>query len=212
MLAPQSPPWALVAEPGHQLVPGAGDVRRVPAGLGGAAGEAVAGDRGDDHVEGVAGLAAVGGRVAERADHLQHLDDRSRPAVGEDDRQRVGVRRHRVDEVDVEAVDLGDEVGDGVQPLLDPSHVVVLGPVADQLGDRLEPHPLGRVGDGLALGEAGRGEASAEVVDIGLREVDGERPHGRGGGGIGGHHISLEVGGTRLKPALSSKPPPVERK
>ena len=42
----------------------------------GVAGEAVARASTGHHVEGVAGLAAVGGRVGERADDLQHLDDR----------------------------------------------------------------------------------------------------------------------------------------
>jgi hypothetical protein len=37
------------------------------------------------------------------------LDHRAGPAVGDDERQRVLVRGLHVEEVDVEAVDLGDE-------------------------------------------------------------------------------------------------------
>jgi len=52
----------------------------------------------------------VRGGIGERTDDLQLLDDRARPAVTDDDRQRVLVLRANVDEVDVEPVDLGDEV------------------------------------------------------------------------------------------------------
>jgi hypothetical protein len=54
--------------------------------------------------------AAVRRRVGERADDVQHLDDRARPAVRDDERQRVLVRRLDVDEVDVKAVDFGHEL------------------------------------------------------------------------------------------------------
>ena len=52
----------------------------------------------------------MGGGVGERLDDLELLDERARPAVGDDDRQRVLVLRADVDEVDVEPVDLGQEV------------------------------------------------------------------------------------------------------
>ena len=67
------------------------------------AGEPIAGDRRDHDVERVLCAAAVGRRVGERADDVQQLDDRAGPAVDEDQRQRVLVRRADVDEVDVEA-------------------------------------------------------------------------------------------------------------
>jgi hypothetical protein len=57
-------------------------------------------------VKRVCRAAAVGGRVGERPDRLEHLDHGARPAVGDDDRQRVLVPRLDVDEVDVHAVDL----------------------------------------------------------------------------------------------------------
>ena len=69
--------------------------------------EPVAGQGRDDHVEGVVGVAAVGGGVSERIDDREQLDDRSGPTVGHDERQRVRVTRRDVDEVDVEIVDIG---------------------------------------------------------------------------------------------------------
>ena len=89
---PQSPPCAtyrVVAEPLHQDDPCARDADRVPAGRGRRAREAVTRERGDDHVEGVLRGRAVRRRVGERADDLELLDDRARPAVRDDHRQRA---------------------------------------------------------------------------------------------------------------------------
>jgi hypothetical protein len=102
----------------------------------------VAGHRRNHHVERVLRVAAVCRRVAERADDVQHLDDRARPAVGDHERQRVLVRRLDVDEVDVEAVDLRDELRQGVQPRLDSPEVVLGAPVANELLPRRELNAL----------------------------------------------------------------------
>ena len=81
-----------VAEAVHQLRPGLRDAADVPAELGRLAGEAVAGQGRQHQVERVLGAAAVRGRVGERADGLEQLDDRAGPAVRHDQRQRVLVR------------------------------------------------------------------------------------------------------------------------
>ena len=99
-----------VAEPLHQRDPGGGDPRRVPARRRRPGGEAVAGDRGDHDVERVRRGPAISGGIGQRPDDLELLDDRARPAVGDDDRQRIFMPRADVDEVDVEPVDLGDEI------------------------------------------------------------------------------------------------------
>ena len=49
----------------------------------------------------------MGGRIGQRVDDLQLLDDRAGPAVRDDDRQRVVMSRADVDEMNVEPVDLG---------------------------------------------------------------------------------------------------------
>ena len=56
-------------------------------------------------------LAAVRGRVGQRLDDLQLLDDRARPAVRDDQRQRVLVLGADVQEVNVQPVDLGQKFG-----------------------------------------------------------------------------------------------------
>ena len=124
---------------------------RLPAGRGRYGGEAVAGHRRDDHIEGIRGVAAVGGRVGERADDVEQLDDRAGPAVGDDQRQGALVRRPDVEEVDVEAVDPGDERWEGVQPGLEPPRVVAAGPVVGQC--LVERADLGGVLDGAPRDE-----------------------------------------------------------
>ena len=109
-----------VAETAHELGPGPCGPDQVPADLGRLGGEAVAGQGGQHEVEGILGAAAVRGRVGQRADGVDQLDHRAGPAVGHDQRQRVLVRRLDVDEVDVHAVDLGDELRQRVQLRLDP--------------------------------------------------------------------------------------------
>jgi hypothetical protein len=61
-------------------------------------------------VECVLGGAAVSGRVGQRADGREQLDDRPGPAMRHDQRQRVLMPRLDVDEVDGDPVDLGCEL------------------------------------------------------------------------------------------------------
>jgi hypothetical protein len=53
--------------------------------------------------------------IGERLDDLQLLDDRARPPVCDDQRQRILVLGAGVDEVNVQPVDLGQEVRQGLQ-------------------------------------------------------------------------------------------------
>jgi hypothetical protein len=52
----------------------------------------------------------MGGGVSEWANDLELLDDRTRPAVGYDERKRLFVLRTNVDEVDVQPIDFGHEI------------------------------------------------------------------------------------------------------
>jgi hypothetical protein len=65
------------------------------------------------------------GGIGERADELELLDDRAGPAVADDERQRVLVLRANVDEVDVQPIDLGHELREGVQPRLALAPVII---------------------------------------------------------------------------------------
>ena len=64
-------------------------------------------------MEGVRCAPAMRGRIGQRLDDLQLLDDRAGPAMRDDHRQRILMLRADVNEMNVEPVDLGDEVAAG---------------------------------------------------------------------------------------------------
>jgi hypothetical protein len=161
-----------VAQATHQHDPGARDPHRVPAGGGRPGREPVTGQGGDHHMERVRLAAAVGGRIGEGPDDLQLLDDRAGPAVGDDQREGVGMWGADVEEVDVEAVDLGGELRQRVQPGLDLAPVVGGRPVAGELLHGRQRHPLAVVVDRLALGPAGRIDAPAQLDQVLVGDAD----------------------------------------
>ena len=160
----------------HQLRPRLSDTEGAPAELGRLVGEPVAGDRRQHEVERVLSAAAVRGRVGERADRLEQFDDRARPAVRHDQRQRVLVCRLDMDEVDVQPVDLGLELRQRVQSRLAPAPVVLGRPVAREVLYRRQLHTLRPIGDQFPGRPARRIDAAAQLVDLALRYFDPERP------------------------------------
>ncbi|ABG96519.1 hypothetical protein RHA1_ro04734 [Rhodococcus jostii RHA1] len=70
--------------------------------------------------------------VGERADHVEELDERTRPAMGEDEGQCVRFGGAHVEEVDVLPVDLGHELRDGVERFLLRPQVELVAPVRDE--------------------------------------------------------------------------------
>src|SRR5262249_5081515 len=100
-------------------------------------------------------VGSVSGPIVSRGS----ITEPGRPAVGHDQRQRVLVLRAHVDEVDVDAVDLGPELRQRVQPGLDPADVVVRRPVAGERLDRRELDALRAVGDELLARQARGGDA-----------------------------------------------------
>ncbi len=176
----------------HQHVPGTTDALGAPAQFARDAGEAVTGDRGDHHVEGVGGLAAVRERVGERSDAIDEFEDRAGPAVGKDHRQGAAMVRAHVDEMDVDAVDGGDELRQRVELGFKAAPVVAAAPVAHQCLQLRQREPLRLVIDPFAIGPAGGLHAPAQLVKLGLRQLhleraDCRRGHG-GGAATGGIH------------------------
>ena len=104
-----------VSEALHQHDPGARDAIRPPAGRGRLAGKPVARQRGNHEMERVRCARAVRRGIGERIDDLQLLDDRAGPSMRDDERQRIFMFRTNVNEMNVEPVDLGDELRQGVQ-------------------------------------------------------------------------------------------------
>ena len=180
-----------VAETGHQLRPRLRDAAGVPAELGRLGREAVPGDGRQHQVERVLGASTVRGRVGERADDLEQLDDRARPAVRHDQRQRVLVPRLHVDEVDVHPVDLGLELRQRVQPRLAPAPVVLGRPVAGERLDRRQLHALRAICDELLGRPAHRGDAAAQVLQGLVGNVNVEWASLDSGLAGGGHESLL---------------------
>ena len=170
-----------VAEAAHQLGPGPRRPAQVPADLGRLAGEPVPRQGGEHEVEGILGAAAVRRRVGERADRVEHLDHGAGPAVRHDQRQRVLVLGPDVDEVDVDAVDLGRELRQRVQLRLGPAPVVLPGPVARQRLERRQLHTLGAVVDQLPARQPRRRDAATQLRKPLFRELDLERTDVGGG-------------------------------
>jgi hypothetical protein len=98
--------------------------------------------RRNHHIESVRCLAAMRRRVDERVDDLQLLDNRARPSVRDDDRQGILMLRANVNEMNVQPVDLGDEVRQGVQPRFDLAPFVFRRPIASEFLDGRERHAL----------------------------------------------------------------------
>src|SRR5215208_6143131 len=139
---------------------------------------------------------AMGRRIGQWMNDLQLLDDRAGPPVQDDERQRILMLRTNVDEMNVEAVDLGDEVREGLQPLLALAPVVLFRPIARERLHRREPRALGLIFDGLLFGPLCRRDAPPKVVEVLFRHVDLEGAYLRMGHGVLGHGGLLSVNCT----------------
>ena len=110
--------------------------------------------------------------------HVEELEDGTRPAVHEEERDGVGVRGPGVQQVDPLPVDLGHELRHLVQARLGRPPVVPVAPVLEQrdevaaLGALLPADPRDLVR------QAGPVEPLVQVVEDGGRDVHGERLHG----------------------------------
>jgi hypothetical protein len=74
--------------------------------------------------------------------------------------------------VDVDPVDGGRELRQGVQSGLDPAQVVVAGPVAGQFLQGGQLHALGAVGDQLPGRPTGRRDTPPQVLQRPIRNAD----------------------------------------
>ncbi|MGY3458664.1 hypothetical protein ACVWW5_004114 [Bradyrhizobium sp. LM3.4] len=77
-----------------------------------------------------------------------------------------------MDEMDVEAIDLGDELRQCVELLFDLAPVIGLGPVAAKRLQPRELHALRDVGHRLPVGPARCSDAPAQVIERRVGDVD----------------------------------------
>ena len=167
---------ALVSEPRHQLRVDVGDLLGAEARFARLVGETVAGHRRRHDVKRVGRVAAVRGRVGQRADHLQELGHRPGPPVGDDERQRILFGGALVDEVDVEPIDHGLILIQRVEAPLRRPPVELVAPVGDQVGHVAELRPVVPPDVLQLIGQAGARQPLAQIVEHGVRHVDRERP------------------------------------
>ena len=158
-------PIAGIAETSHQHRPGFRYAIDTPTGGRRLGREPEAGQRGTDDVKRVGRGAAMGGRIGERLNYLVELDDGPRPAMGDDERHRLGMRRARVHEMDVKAVNLGGELLKPVESCLSTAPVVVFSPIPAYLLDPLQRRSLAPVINQLGLRPTGHSQPGLQVVE-----------------------------------------------
>src|SRR5947209_4309360 len=107
-------------------------------------------------------------------DNLQLLDDRAGPPVRDDERQRILMFRANVDEMNVEPIDLGHELREGVQLRLALAPIVIRRPIARECLSRRQLHALRLICDGFLLGPLRCGDAPAQVGERFFGHVDAE--------------------------------------
>ena len=113
--------------------------------------------------------------IGQRVDDLQLLDDRAGPSVRDDERQRIFMFRTNVNEMNVQPVDLGDELRQGVQSRLDLAPVVFGRPIARELLHRRELHALRCIRDRFPFGPPCRVDAPAQFGQFRFRNIHMKR-------------------------------------
>ena len=117
----------------------------------------------------------MGRGIGQRFDNLHLLDDRARPSVRDDERQRMLMFRTNVNEMNVQPIDLGDELWQGVQSRLHLPPVVFRPPIARECLHRRELHALRRIRDRFPFRPLGRADAPAQFGKFRFRNIDLKR-------------------------------------
>jgi len=115
---------------GHQLGPQVGDLENVQPTLQGGIRETVAGHGRHHHVEGIGGVAAVATGIREQWDEFVHLEERSGPAVGDDQGHGIWALAFLVNEVNAQPIDRSCVMMEGVELLLLRSPIKATAPVS----------------------------------------------------------------------------------
>jgi hypothetical protein len=105
----------LVAKPLPEFRPGGGDTDDVPSRFGRLLGEPESGQRRYDDIERVVDMSPERHRVSQRANEFQELDDRTGPSVRRDQGHRVRILGLDVDEMNIQPVDHGQELGETIE-------------------------------------------------------------------------------------------------
>ena len=115
------------------------------------------------------------GGIGQRIDDLHLLDDRAGPSVRDDQRQRIFMFRTNVNEMNVQPIDLGDELRQGVQFRLDLAPVVICRPIARERLNRRELHALRCIRDRFPFRPPCRVDAPAQFGQFRFRNIHTKR-------------------------------------
>src|SRR5207244_13355931 len=137
----------------------------------------MAGQRWYYDIESVFGLSAVGNRIRERRDDFHLLDERPRPAMGDDHRQRILFLRLDVNEMNVQPIDVGDEIRDGVYLRLGFAPVVVGAPIPREFMHRRGLNALRCIVDRFILGPLRRLDAPTQIGKLGFGNTPMKRTY-----------------------------------
>jgi hypothetical protein len=124
--------------------------------------------------------------IGQRVDDLELLDDRAGPSVRDDERQGIFMFRAHVNEMNVQPIDRGDELRQGLELRLHLPPVVICLPIAREHLNRLELYALRLISNGLLFGPARGRDARTQRLEVRLGGLDRERPDRCGAGWLFG--------------------------
>src|SRR6266498_1815155 len=116
--------------PSHQRCQCPRDTFDSPSGAGRFARKAEPRQRWADHMKCIGRTTAEPRWIGQWLDHLLKLDYRAGPSVRDKQRHRVSMRRARVNEMDIEPIERGDELREAVQLCFTNSPIVAFSPIA----------------------------------------------------------------------------------
>jgi hypothetical protein len=110
--------------------------------------------------------------IGQDRNQRQQFDERTRPAVAQDERNPPPVCRTLVDEVDLEPVEVGAELIDRIQRALLRPPIEPVGPVGKQLSEVGEVRALVPGGAGCRIGPACVSNTLIEIGQDAILNVD----------------------------------------
>ena len=184
----------------HQRREAIGDRLDAEAWLAGAEGQAVAGQGGRHHGEGIGRVAAEAGGVGEPRNDIEELEDRAGPAMHQQQGHRVGADAGDVQVVQVDPVQRHHELREGIEACLLGAPIEAVLPMGEQALEIVDIGPEGPWLAGCLVGQAGEGEAGLEIGDRRIRDGQGE------GARLRGHWVGPPAV-RRARPGAGVKPP-----
>ena len=126
-------------------------------------------------MEGIGRCPAVRCRIRQRLNDLHLLDDRARPAMRDDHRQRIFMLGTHVNEMNVEPVDLSNEIRQRIDLRFALAPIVFVRPILRELLHRRHLYALRRIVHLSAIRPLCRGDPFAQVGEVRFGNVYAER-------------------------------------